>query len=195
MPIHVGRTPENPAEAKDASLILALGFNNRLRMKRILFTILIAIPFLSNAAQVYKRLDENGNITFTDKPSDNAEKIEVKINNIHPSSDNTGEQIENNKLLVTVTSKAKISSIVRDVGTISFNNNKKYILTGFLYSLKRYLEEYESITLTFRAEDIPYAEVDDYNSVTLSELLSDIDKKNMIKVKQSANSIVIQRDW
>ena len=164
-------------------------------MKLIIFTILIAIPLLSNAAEVYKRVDENGKITFTDKPTDNAEKVEVRVNNLHPSSGDTGARTGNNKLLVTVTSKAKVSSTVRDVGTISFNNNKKYILTGFLYSLKKYLEEYENIKLTFKTEDIPYAEVDEYNNVTLSELLSDIDKKNMIKINQSANNIVILRDW
>ena len=164
-------------------------------MKYILLTILIVIPQIAYAAEVHKKVDKDGNITFSDKVSSDSEKIEVKLDNVYPPTGEVAAKNIGSKLLVTVTSNADTRSIVRDVGTISFNNNKKYVLTGFLYSLKNYLAEYENITLSFKAEDIPYAEVDDYHNVTLSQLLSDIDKKNMIKIKQSASDIIILRDW
>lgn len=119
---------------------------------------------------------------------------DIKVKYI-ASSGKVSTQKNDHKLLITVTSNAKTGSIVRDVGTILFNNDKKYVLTGFLYSLKNYLQEYEGITLTFKIEDIPYAEIDDYNNVTLSELMSDIDKKYQIKVKMSPKNIIILRDW
>jgi hypothetical protein len=118
---------------------------------------------------------------------------DIKVKYI--TSGKVSTQKNSHKLLITVTSNAKTRSTVRDVGTISFNNNKKYVLTGFLDSLKRYLEEYESISLTFKVEDIPYAELDDYHKVTLSELMSDIDKKYQVKVKKSPKKIIILRDW
>ena len=135
------------------------------------------------------------NITFSDRSSSDSEKFEEKFDHVYPSTREIAVKSIGSKLLFTVTSNADTSSVARNVGTISFNKNKKYVLTGFLYSLKSYLKEYENITLSFKAEDIPYAEVDDYHNVTLSQLLSDIDKKNMITIKQSASDIIILRDW
>ena len=161
-------------------------------MTKLFFSILLATSFLPCTAEVYRIVDENGIVTFTDKLSDKAKQVELKVNKYQSSPGSTEVK---NKLLITVTSQAKTRSIIRDLGTISFNNTKQYSLTGFLFSLQRYLEEYEGITLTFNFEDIPYALVDDYESVTLVKLLSDIDSKNRVKIKQTAKNIVIVKDW
>lgn len=46
----------------------------------LLFTLLIAS--LVNASEVYRHVDENGNITFSDQPQQGADKIEVEPANI-----------------------------------------------------------------------------------------------------------------
>lgn len=97
--------------------------------------------------------------------------------------------------LYTVISNAETRYTVRDKGKITFYNHKKFTLSEFLFSLKNYLEEYENIMLFFKAEDIPYAKVDDYNNVTLTELLTNIERKNRIKVVRNRGGFKIIKEW
>ncbi len=48
-------------------------------MKHILIALLF-LPVLA-LAQVYKHVDENGNVTFTDKPPEGSQKIEIRPTN------------------------------------------------------------------------------------------------------------------
>lgn len=47
-------------------------------MRLIISSILILFTVSLFAATVYKTVDENGNVIFTDKPSDNSEEIQLK---------------------------------------------------------------------------------------------------------------------
>ena len=44
---------------------------------RILISIICLLVAISATAEVYRSVDENGNVVFTDKPSPDAELIEV----------------------------------------------------------------------------------------------------------------------
>ena len=46
-------------------------------MKRLAWSILIAVPFSASATDVYRSVDENGRITFSDRPGDSTELITV----------------------------------------------------------------------------------------------------------------------
>lgn len=49
-----------------------------LKLMRYLLLILFIFSGLATAAEVYKSVDENGNVIFSDKPSQDAEKIDVE---------------------------------------------------------------------------------------------------------------------
>lgn len=47
-------------------------------MKRLAWSILILLPFNVSATEVYRTVDENGYITYSDRPSDVAERVTVQ---------------------------------------------------------------------------------------------------------------------
>ena len=47
-------------------------------MRLVIFSVLIMLTVCANAETVYKTVDENGNIIFTDKPSKNSEEIKLQ---------------------------------------------------------------------------------------------------------------------
>lgn len=53
-------------------------------MTRILLAVCLTLVGLSATAQIYKHVDENGNVTFTDKPSDDAQPVELQTPNSSP---------------------------------------------------------------------------------------------------------------
>lgn len=56
-------------------------------MKHLLILLFCALLGTSAAAQIYRVVDENGNVTFTDQPpagEENAEKIEIQTTNTSP---------------------------------------------------------------------------------------------------------------
>lgn len=95
----------------------------------------------------------------------------------------------------TINNNTKTSSIVRDKGSITFNNSKQFTLSEFLFSLKRHLEEFENIKLFFKVEDIPHSTIGEYKNVTLNELMTDIDQKNLIKIERKHDIITIVKEW
>lgn len=52
-------------------------------MSRLLLIILLAYPLLLSA-QVYKHVDADGNVTFTDQPPPNSERIDIPVSNTTP---------------------------------------------------------------------------------------------------------------
>ena len=49
-------------------------------MRCIMFLILL-MPFVA-IAEIYKTIDENGRVIFSDKPSETAEIVEIKVNSV-----------------------------------------------------------------------------------------------------------------
>lgn len=54
----------------------SIGYSRQMRL--IISLLLIAFAICINAETVYKTVDENGNIIFTDRPSENSEQIKLK---------------------------------------------------------------------------------------------------------------------
>ena len=86
---------------------------------------LILLPALA-IAQVYKHVDEKGNITFTDQPPPNSEKIEIAPTNsapppaqlYYPKID-TAPAVPSTKYKVKITSPANDTIIPRGPGNFS----------------------------------------------------------------------------
>jgi hypothetical protein len=53
-------------------------------MSRILIATFLSLLAFSSAAQVYRHVDEEGNVTFTDRPSPGAEPVEIRDTNVTP---------------------------------------------------------------------------------------------------------------
>jgi len=56
-------------------------------MKRFVLLVSSVLLSISVSAQIYKHVDENGNVTFTDKPPEDAKLIDVGRPNIVPPPD------------------------------------------------------------------------------------------------------------
>jgi len=62
-----------------------MGYAKTMRILLLLLTYFIVLPV---AAEVYRTVDENGNVIFTDKPSPGAEEIKIKkIQTIEPPAE------------------------------------------------------------------------------------------------------------
>lgn len=53
-------------------------------MKRLIWSILLVLPLGALAAEVYRSVDENGLVVYSDRPSSDAERVEV--NTSHPAA-------------------------------------------------------------------------------------------------------------
>lgn len=60
------------------NIVSILTFNYAETMRLLIPFLLLFSTIPVSAVEVYKSVDENGNTVFSDQPSDNAEKIEVK---------------------------------------------------------------------------------------------------------------------
>ncbi|QMU61251.1 MAG: DUF4124 domain-containing protein [Gammaproteobacteria bacterium] len=62
-------------------------------MNKVLYILIVFLPFTAYA-EIYKTVDENGRVIFTDKPTAKAEQIEVRVNSVEGpatiSSQDTG---------------------------------------------------------------------------------------------------------
>ena len=56
--------------------VYSIGYSKHMRL--IISLLLIAFAVCINAETVYKTVDENGNVIFTDRPSEDAEQIKLK---------------------------------------------------------------------------------------------------------------------
>lgn len=50
-------------------------------MPRILCAVFLSLYALASVAQVYRHVDENGNVTFTDRPPPDAERVQLQETN------------------------------------------------------------------------------------------------------------------
>ena len=97
-----------------------------IRMKYKIFTILFLIA-LGVSAEVYRSVDENGNVVFTDKPSPGAETIEldeVQTINVPPPPDIDFErkkQPEKAYTEVSILSPQNDQAIRNDAGNVTVN--------------------------------------------------------------------------
>ena len=101
------------------------------KMKKLLFLLLI-LPFCLYAETVYKSVDEQGNVIFTDKPSEGAEAIEikkaqsVKLPDIPPASDKTSsgeKQKKGQKRILAITSPKNDETIHHNEGSVTVTAN------------------------------------------------------------------------
>ena len=65
-------------------------------LKRLAWSILIILPFGVSATEVYRTVDENGHITYSDLPSDVAERVTVRpiVDTFSASSGRESRQAE-----------------------------------------------------------------------------------------------------
>ncbi|MGI9278439.1 MAG: DUF4124 domain-containing protein [Endozoicomonas sp.] len=97
-------------------------------MKRIIFTLLLTLPLLGQTSEIYKTVDKNGNVTFTDSPGANkkAEPVELTPITSIPSTQTSNrstikridDQKENLYPTFTITEPAN-DSTVRDNGNFT----------------------------------------------------------------------------
>lgn len=73
----------------------------------ILLSIVVTYPLDALAAEVYKTVDENGNVVFSDKPTANAEKINVQPNVIDVNIPEMPEPTAKEKPRTQTTTRSK----------------------------------------------------------------------------------------
>ncbi|WP_081869670.1 DUF4124 domain-containing protein [Endozoicomonas numazuensis] len=107
-------------------------------MKRIIFSLLLVLPLSGQSSEIYKTVDNNGNVTFTDSPGANkkAEPVELPPITSIPSSPTSSQpavkQLDDQKGDIyptfTITEPAN-DSTVRDNGNFTVNVSLKPRLT------------------------------------------------------------------
>ena len=97
-------------------------------MLRLLLAIWVASAGLTSHAQVYKHVDEDGNITFTDQPPPNATPVEINPTNTTPPPSRSAyprpppkpsDAVGSISYTVTISSPANETIIPRGPGNFS----------------------------------------------------------------------------
>lgn len=97
-------------------------------MKQIVTLLILVSPFWCNAESVYKTIDKDGNIIFTDRPSDDAEEIKLQelqtIKNPNPTTyspppKTKSEKSENVYRRLLITNPADGSGLRDNAGNVT----------------------------------------------------------------------------
>lgn len=99
--------------------------------KHIIFlSIVLTYPLAALAAEVYKTVDENGNVVFSDKPTANAETINVQPNVINVNIPEMPEPaVQEKSRTQTTTQSREAESEMIGYGTANGGNVRRRVRT------------------------------------------------------------------
>ena len=96
----------------------------------ILLSIVVTTPLDALAAEVYKTVDDNGNIVFSDKPTANAETINVQPNVVNVEIPEMPEPTAKEKPRTQTTTRSKeVEQEIVGYGTANGGNVRRRVRT------------------------------------------------------------------
>ena len=142
------------------------------------------------ATDLYRTVDENGNISFSDKPSEKAVEVELPKATKHSGASRTTEQ----NFYVSIRSNHEKLVTIWKSDELSIYRQNNFELISFLAGHKDIIEEYSDVIIQFTITDIPRCELKDYNRLSLRELFEDLGEYCRIDVKVAPNYIHIAKE-